>query len=174
MVGEKCFALVPVIDRQEATEAAPGYFTQLETSIDVSGEAVTNGNTVAEQQVCENGGIIEVSAEAIDTKASGRLEGMKPPKKWLQLDKYDETNMSFETFRAKLAICAEYNNWTERDQLAHLQTSLTHGAAQCLWDVGPEKVSSLSALLKILQLRFGSDNQRERYRTELRTRRQQP
>ena len=43
---------------------------------------------------------------------------------------------------------------------------------QCLWDVGTEKANSLSALLNLLRLRFGSDNQRERYRTELRTRRQ--
>jgi hypothetical protein len=46
--------------------------------------------------------------------------------------------------------------------------------AQCLWDVGTEKANSLPALLNLLRLRFGSDNQRERYRTELRTRRQQP
>jgi hypothetical protein len=100
--------------------------------------------------------------------------GYSIPQKWLQLDKYDGTNMSFETFQAKLAICAKYNNWSERDQLAHLQTSLTHGAAQCLWDVGTEKANCLPALLDLLRMRFGSDNQRERYRTELRTRRQRP
>jgi len=80
--------------------------------------------------------------------------------------------MPFKTFRAKLAVCAAYNQLSENDQLAHLQTSLIKDAAQCLWDVGPEKVSSLSALLDLLKLRFGSDNHRERFRVELRTRRQ--
>ena len=95
-------------------------------------------------------------------------------RKWLQLDKYDGVNMPFETFRAKLAVCAAYNQWSEDDQLSHLQISLTKDAAQCLWDVGPEKVSSLSALMDLLKLRFGSDNHRERFRVELRTRRQKP
>jgi hypothetical protein len=92
----------------------------------------------------------------------------------LQLDKYDGSNIPYETFRAKLAICAEYNQWSEEAQLAHLQSSLTNAAAQCLWDVGFEKANHLSAILDLLQLRFGSDNQRERYRVELRTRHQKP
>ena len=90
------------------------------------------------------------------------------------MDKYDCVNMPFETFRAKLAVCAAYNQWSEDDQLAHLQASLIKDAAQCLWDVGPEKVSSLSDLLDLLKLRFGSDNHREQFRVELRTRRQKP
>jgi hypothetical protein len=73
--------------------------------------------------------------------------------------------------RLNKRVCM-YNNWSEKDQLAHLQTSLTRGAAQCLWDVGPEKVKSLSALLDLLRLRFGSENQRERHRVELLTCRQ--
>jgi hypothetical protein len=40
----------------------------------------------------------------------GGPELKKFPPKWHQLEKYGGTNMFFETFQAKLAICAKYNN----------------------------------------------------------------
>jgi len=67
-----------------------------------------------------------------------------------------------------VAVCAAYNQWSEGDQLADLQTKLIKDAAQCLvWDVDQEKVSGLSALLNLLKLWFGSGNHRERFRVNL-------
>jgi hypothetical protein len=168
MVGDECFALVPMKETTGATVAE----SKEDARDQQPGMDVMNDISENEQQLYD---VVHDDVDYFETSAKTvheSQETVKPPKKWLQLDKYDGTNMSFETFRAKFAICAEYNKWTEQDQLAHLQASLTQGAAQCLWDVGFEKVNSLSALLNLLQLRFGSDNQRERFRTELRTRRQ--
>jgi hypothetical protein len=65
-------------------------------------------------------------------------------------------NIHFEIFRSKLSVCAKHNHWSDEDQLAHLQASLVKDAAQCLWDVGSDKVPNLSGLLELMQLRFGS------------------
>ena len=94
-----------------------------------------------------------------------------PRKYWLQLDKFDGTNMPLETFLAKLENCTRYNGWTVADKLAHLQANLTGGAAQCLWDVGVENSCSLPHLLTLLRGRFGSEGQAEKFRAELRGRR---
>jgi hypothetical protein len=105
-------------------------------------------------------------------KAQSLAEEQRMPKKyWLQLEKFDGNNMPFETFLAKLENCSHYNGWTERDQMAHLQASLTHGTAQCLWDVGESHRDSLHHLLALLISRFGSAGQAEKYRAELRARR---
>jgi hypothetical protein len=165
-VGNKHFALVPVHDLNiDDVDILP-----IDSFIDTNDVPILDPPYHDPQVV---GPAINTDSRYLSMRndASGR-QSASSPKKWLPLEKYDGTNMSYETFRAKLAICAEYNNWSEKDQLAHLQTSLTHGAAQCLWHVGPEKVKSLSALLDLLRLRFGSENQRERHRVELRTRRQ--
>jgi hypothetical protein len=94
-----------------------------------------------------------------------------PRKYWVPLDKFDGTNMPLETYLAKLENCSRYNCWSEPDKLAHLQASLTGGAAQCLWDVGEEYSRSLPHLLALLKSRFGSEGQAEKFRAELRGRR---
>jgi hypothetical protein len=105
-------------------------------------------------------------------QAQSLAEEQRMPKKyWLQLEKFDGNNMPFETFLAKLENCSRYNGWTERDQLGHLQASLTHGAAQCLWDVGESHRDSLYNLLALLKSRFGSEGQAEKYCADLRARR---
>jgi hypothetical protein len=113
----------------------------------------------------------ETSAAWVPKAQSLAKEQRMPKKYWLQLEKFDGNNMPFETFLAKLENCSRYNGWTERDQLAHLQASLTHGAAQCLWDVGESHRDSLHHLLALLKSRFGSEGQAEKYRAELKARR---
>jgi len=78
---------------------------------------------------------------------------------------------SFETFAAQFKNCCEYNKWTEADSLAQLKASLTGVAAQALWDSNASDISSLSSLLQLLRGRFGSEQQSEKFRTELRMRR---
>ena len=46
---------------------------------------------------------------------------------------------SFETFWAHFENCADYNNWREKDKLAHLKAALVGDAGQVLWDSDPVK-----------------------------------
>jgi hypothetical protein len=172
-IGDRVYALVPFTEEEECTE---GLHPPLVNPATADADFVPVIDQLPEflqpvQNFVSTIGSEGASKELVEPH---RPNNKKPPRKPLQLDKYDGSNIPYETFRAKLAICAEYNQWSEEDQLAHLQSSLTNAAAQCLWDVGVEKANHLSALLDLLQLRFGSDNQRERYRVELRTRHQKP
>ena len=79
---------------------------------------------------------------------------------------------SLETFLAKFRNCSEYFRWDERDQLFHLRASLDGPAGQLLWDA--PQCSTVEKVVQLLQSRFGTGNQAERYRAELRSRRRQP
>jgi hypothetical protein len=112
---------------------------------------------------------------ANDTETSAAVEQKNevvPRSKntWIKPDKFDGMT-SFETFAAQFKNCCEYNRWTEADSLAHLKASLTGVAAQALWDSNANDISSLSSLLQLLRGRFGSEQQSEKFRTELRMRR---
>ena len=54
------------------------------------------------------------------------------------------------------------------EQLFQLQASLVGAAGQIFWDAG--KQSTVSRIVALLQARFGSENQAERFRAELRSR----
>ena len=84
--------------------------------------------------------------------------------------KFDGSS-SFETFCATFVNCANYNDWTERDRLAHLKASLIGEAGQVLWDSSSEATDSLSKLTELLRNRFGGSRQADKYRMELRLRR---
>ena len=77
-----------------------------------------------------------------------------------------------ETFLAKFENCSEYLNWTVRDRLFHLKASLEGPAGQLLWNV-PKDIT-VDRLIELLRNRFGTENQAERYRAELRARKRQP
>jgi len=74
-----------------------------------------------------------------------------------------------ETFLAKFDNCCDYYSWNESEKLCHLRASLDGGAGQVLWDAG--KQSSVDEIIKLLKNRFGTQNQDERYRAELKARR---
>ena len=90
--------------------------------------------------------------------------------KWMKLDKYSGTG-SVETFLAQFDICAEYNEWNDKDRAAHLKCCLSGVAAQLLWDSGKSGALTYTELREKLQRRFGSDNQQEKFQAELRARR---
>jgi len=85
----------------------------------------------------------------------------------LKLGQYDGTK-SLETFLAKFDNCCDYYNWNEREKLCHLRAALDGGAEQVLWDAGKQSSVDIICLLKN---RFGTQNQDERYRAELKARR---
>ena len=73
----------------------------------------------------------------------------------------DEFIIAFEN-------CAQFNRWSPTDKAAYLRNSLTGSAAQLLRDSAS---SSYGELLAKLERRYGTQNQQERYRTEVRCRR---
>ena len=77
-----------------------------------------------------------------------------------------------ETFLAKFENCSEYLNWSARDRLFHLKASLEGPAGQLLWNA-PKDIT-VNRLVELLRNRFGTNNQAERYRAELRARKRRP
>ena len=86
----------------------------------------------------------------------------------VKLSKFDG-NGSLETFPVKFENHAGYFNWSDRDRLFHLKNCLEGAAGQILWNVDP--TVSFTELVRILRNRFGSEQQAERFRAELRSRR---
>jgi hypothetical protein len=72
---------------------------------------------------------------------------------------------------AKIHACTCYNAWDEQDKFAHLQASLVQGAAQCLWYVNSSTNQNLDQLINLLKSRFGSEDQAEKLRMEIKLRR---
>ena len=89
-----------------------------------------------------------------------RFQVMKPPK-FDGRGSLDEFVMAFEN-------CADFNQWTERDKAAYLRNSLAGNAAQFLRDSARD---TYSELVRKLDQRYGTKNQQERYRAEIRSRR---
>jgi hypothetical protein len=88
-----------------------------------------------------------------------------------KLGTYDG-NTCLETFLAKFDNCSQYFEWDKRDQLFHLKASLGGAAGQTLWTAG--KQDTVADVIKLLRNRFGSTNQAERFRAELRARKRRP
>ena len=86
----------------------------------------------------------------------------------LKLGTYDGS-ACLVTFLAKFENCIDYYGWTSKEQLCHLRASLEGAAGQVLWDAG--KQGSVDEVIRLLKSRFGSSNEEERYRSELRSRR---
>ena len=88
----------------------------------------------------------------------------------MKLEKYDGST-SVDSFLAKFEICSGYNGWQEEDRLAHLQCALTNEAAQVLWDLGSEAVTTSADLAEELRARFGEKSRELLYRSRLNHRR---
>ena len=93
------------------------------------------------------------------------------PSHQMKLEHFDGS-AQVESFVTKFEICASHNNWSESEKMANLQCTLTGNAAQILWDMGAEGVTS-AELVNQLRTRFGSANQTALYRTQLKCRRRQ-
>ena len=86
----------------------------------------------------------------------------------LKLGTYDGTTC-LETFLAKLDNCGGYYSWTKKEKLCHLRASLEGRAGNVLWE--SKSHTSAKELIELLRNRFGSQDQSERYRIELKSRR---
>jgi len=67
----------------------------------------------------------------------------------------------------KFENCAKYNQWMDTDKAAHLRASLTGPAGLLLWE---SEDFSYDQLPEKLRRRYGSREQQEKFRVELRYR----
>ena len=77
-------------------------------------------------------------------------------------------NTCLQTFMARFENYADYFDWDETDKLFQLRASLAGAAGQILWNAG--KQSTVGQIIALLKARFGSENQAERFRAALRSR----
>ena len=89
----------------------------------------------------------------------------------IKLGSYDGSS-ALETHLAKLKNCSDYYRWDARERLCHLKASLDGSAGQVLWQIGENATEN--DVIQLLKNRFGSLNQAERYRAELKSRRRRP
>ena len=79
----------------------------------------------------------------------------------MKAPKYDGRS-SLDEFIIAFENCARFNRWSSSDKVAYLMNSLSGTAAQLLRDsVG----CTYSELLHKLERRYGTRNQKEKYRT---------
>ena len=71
-------------------------------------------------------------------------------------------------FPGEVRNFSEYFEWDQTDKLFQLRVSRVGAAGQILWDTG--KQSTVGRIVALLKARFGSENQAERFRAELRSR----
>lgn len=117
----------------------------------------------------ESTALLQPTATA--TLATPITATLAPPRRvaaTLKLGSYNDTT-PLDTFLAKVNNCREYYEWSEKDTVHHLRASLEDSAAQVLLDCGNSHVS-LESIISLLQIRFGDQNQTERFRSELSTR----
>ena len=93
-------------------------------------------------------------------------------RRWIKPDRYDG-KVPLESFLTQFEYCAAYNGWDIVDRLAYLRTCLSGAAAEVLWTTGPESTATYDKLLALLRDRFGNEGQAQKFRAELRSRRQQ-
>ena len=101
-------------------------------------------------------------------QASAMPVGVRGKHPLFKLQHYDGS-ASLDTFLLKFHHMARYLRWDEEDQFSHLCASLDGPAGQVLWELPP--TATIRDLERLLQTRFGTQMQAERYKAELRTRR---
>jgi archaellum component FlaC len=80
---------------------------------------------------------------------------------------------SLNTFLNKFKTCTEYYNWSLGDQMFQLTCALTGPAAHVI-NTHNGDMRSIEEIIAMLQTRFGSANQTELYRVQLKERRRLP
>ena len=82
----------------------------------------------------------------------------------IKLQAYDGSG-SQETVLMNVRCMAAYLRWDKENIFHHLCTSLEGAAAQVLWDIGPR--ATTADLICLLQTKFGTQLQAERFKAEL-------
>jgi len=85
-----------------------------------------------------------------------------------KIDKYNGST-SLETYLLQFKQLATYLQWTERDTYYNMCASLEGPAARVLWEL--PKGATTADLQRLLQTRFGTEQQTISYQAKLRARR---
>src|SRR5258708_322162 len=85
------------------------------------------------------------------------------------MGKFDGTSITIESFLGRFERYSLYHNWNEKERMIHLESCLDKEACNVLWD--GTAVHSSDTLITALRNRYGSTNQKERFKSELRARR---
>ena len=104
-------------------------------------------------------------------QADGTVAEPKGQRPLFKVDKYNGTT-SLETHLLQFKQLATYLQWTERDTFYNICASLTGPAARVLWEL--PKGATTADLTRLLQVRFGTDQQTASFRAKLRARRREP
>jgi len=110
---------------------------------------------------------IDSESESVTIKRKSR----RTQKKWLYPEKYDGTT-PLPLFLANVESCANYNDWTDNDKLAHVRLRLIGTAAHVL-SGGGSAIHTYNDIVEKLEKRFGTKDQSARYRSQLKGRRRQ-
>jgi hypothetical protein len=110
-------------------------------------------------------------SRSVSPSLSSRDPGDRRRGAAVKLGTFTGTNIPLEVHLAKLANCSQYYGWTEVDRLSHLKGSLEGPAATILWEA---HIATEAELLRVLRSRFGTQEQAEAFRHQLRIRRRKP
>ena len=77
-----------------------------------------------------------------------------------------------ETFLFRFQNCVEYYKWNQDDQLFQLKNSLVDSAGYIITEIDTH--ATVQEIIDLLRLRFGNENQRERFRAEMKSRKRCP
>jgi len=108
------------------------------------------------------------SGDRDEKREASRAEGPRGVLPTLKLSRYDGSQ-PLETFLAKFDNCCQYYNWSEREKVCHLRNALEGRAGAVLLET--KRQDTVDQLIQLLKSRFGSQDQTERFRIELKARR---
>ena len=84
-----------------------------------------------------------------------------------KLHSYDGVSEPLETFLAQFDNIATHFRWEEDERLFHLRNSLEKTVGNILWDSGCH--TSSHQLIALLRSRYGTENQADRFKMELKS-----
>ena len=174
VMDERSTIVTPVVNEKETTRTTEPVSAGTTAVVTTAKPELKTIATVRDgatmKPVTEAEPVASVLKSPSRSDESGCLPAVKP-KQWIKLERFDGQS-PIEAFLAKYEICAAHNQWTDSERLSQLICSLSGNAAQVLWDFSSSGVTSWSALVERLRLRYGSSDQTALYRTQLRARRQ--
>jgi len=115
-------------------------------------------------------GILNPSS-APQVQTDGIVTEPKGQRPLFKIDKYNGTT-SLEAYLLQFKQLAAYLQWSERDTFYNMSASLAGPAAHVLWEL--LKGATTADLERLLQIRFGTEQQTASYQAKLRARRREP
>ena len=137
----------------------------------VSGRRQKNANLCSQSGGFAGGAMphcSSLSSDASPRRRRGSVDRSSRVLPTLKLGTYNGSTC-LKTFLAKFENCLDYYDWDDRERLCYLRASSEGPAGQVLWDAGQQ--TSVEEVIILLKNRFGSLNEEERYRSELKARR---